>query len=121
MPSPLDLSHVAKLRDVEFRFVQPSVQWVVTTLRTANIKHLQQITIDSPIGIHRVQEVDRREWQDLDHLLVQLWASDSIIPKIIKYTKMPEWLGMTAAAPILLSELMNRGVECELGEYWELQ
>ena len=112
MPSPLDLSHVAKLKDVEFRFAQPSVQWIITTLRTANTKHLRWITIHSSVGIHRVQEVDRREWQDLDHLLVQLWASHSIIPKIV-HIKIPEWLGITAAAPILLSELVSRGLECE--------
>ena len=117
MPSPLDLSHVANLRDVGFRFARPSVQWIPATLCTANTKHLRQITIDSSIGIHKVQKLYRREWQGLDHLLVQLWASRSIIPKI-KYIKMPEWRGITAAAPILLSKLVKRRVECEVGDYY---
>ena len=104
---------------MEFRFTRPNVQWIVATLQSVNTKHLQKITIFSSVPLQQVREEDRREWQSLDHLLVQLWVSRSIIPKI-KYTKAPEWMGGGEAAPNLFPELVNRGVEREVGDYSEL-
>ena len=118
-PPPLDLSHVAKLKDVEFRFVRPSVQWIIATLQTAKTKHLRRVTVFSSIRLDKVQEVDRQGWQDLDHLLVQLWSSHSIVPKL-KYTKAPERMGVREAAPNLFPELVNRGVEFEVRNFSEL-
>ena len=113
-PPPLDLSQVARLQDVEICFAQSSVQWIVTTLRTANTKHLRQITIFPSVSLNKVQEVDLRGWQSLDHLLVQLWTSHSIIPKIkTKYTKTPERVDVGEVAPTLFPELVKRGVTCE--------
>ena len=97
---------------MEFRFARPSVHWVVTTLRTANIKHLRRITVHWAVDAHSVQEVDRQEWQDLDDLLVQLWTSHSIVPKIV-YTEVPELLCTAETVQVLLPELVSRGVECE--------
>ena len=97
---------------MEFYFTHLSVQWIVATLCTTNTQHLQQVTIHSDIGVCRVQEANRREWQDLDHLLVQLWTSHSVIQKIV-YTKVPEGMGITEAAQNLLPELMKRGAECK--------
>ena len=62
--------------------MRPSVQWIITTLQTAKTEHLQQITILTRFPFDGFVETDRPEWQELDHLLVQLWTSRSIIPNI---------------------------------------
>ena len=83
-------------------------------------KYLRQITIFSSISFDTAEEV-RREWQDLDHLLVRLWTSRSIIPKI-KYIGALERenVDLGEVAPSLLPELVNREVVCEVGNYSEL-
>ena len=120
IPPPLDLSHAAKLKGVEFRLETPAVKWVVATLQTANTECLQQITIFSAATFDFIMEVDHREWQDLDHLLVRLWISHSIIPKV-KCTMIEETMILTEAAPNLLSRLVNEGVECEAVDFSEFE
>ena len=62
--------------------MRPSVQWIVTTLQTAKTEHLQRITILARLRFDVFVETGRPEWQELDHLLVRLWTSRSIIPSI---------------------------------------
>ena len=120
-PPPLDLSHAIKLKDVGFHFDNLSVKWIVATLQTAKSKYLRQITIFSSTSFDTVEGEVRREWQDLDHLLVRLWTSRLIIPKI-KYISAPERedVDLGEVAPSLLPELVSRGVVCEVGDYLEL-
>ena len=106
VPPPLDLSHAAKLKSVELRFESLSVQWIVATLRIAKTECLRRVTIFIGVCFDVVEEVDRREWQDLDHLLVRLWTSHSIVPKL-RYVVTKETRSLV---PTLLPELVNRGL-----------
>ena len=84
---PLDLSKAAKLTDVEFQLAGPNIQWIIATLETAEASNLEQIIIRTPVGFQdRIGANVRQEWQDLDRLLVELWTSRSILPKIVLVT-----------------------------------
>ena len=119
MPFALDLSHTVKLKGVEFHLERPTVQWIVTTLQTARTRHLQQITIVSVATFNLIEEMDRQEWQDLDHLLVRLWTSHSIITKM-KCARARGRMVLREAVRILLPQLVSKGVECEVVDSWEL-
>ena len=114
VPPQLDLSKARRLKDIEFRFESPNVQWIVATLQTARLKHLRQIVIFSSATTSAIEEMDRREWQDLDNLLVRLWTSYSVTPAI-KYQRGMD-LGELASS--LLPELTEKGIICEVGEDW---
>ena len=58
--------------------------------------------------VHPVDEAILRKWQDLDHLLVQLWTSRSILPKI-RYERRDRGDDMGELAPTLLPGLTSRG------------
>ena len=110
MPS-LDLSKATKLKDVLFCYGR-NIQWVTTAIKTIKSKNLQQIAISSntytpPSG--QIREAVRQEWQDLDHLLVQLWTSHSIRPKIM-YQREKGKEEARGFAQRLLPELTRRGV-----------
>ena len=80
---PLDLSKLAKLKEVVLGCGGPSVQWIVITLQTAESINLEQITIRwSTASGTSIAESVHREWQDLDRVLLQFWISRSIRPKI---------------------------------------
>jgi hypothetical protein len=93
--APIDLSKATKLKDVVFRPGPLRVEWVVRALQTITPEHrnLQQITIHIPYYLTIVRDfADIRQvigiaqygvWWDLDRLLVQLWESRSIRPKVI--------------------------------------
>ena len=104
---PLDLSKATKLKSLLFRCVDPSIQRITMTLETVQSKDLRQITIH-PYGTFSglIGETARQEWQDLDRLLVQLWTSHSIRPKIVYEMGR----GGNNLAPSLLPELTRRGV-----------
>jgi len=80
---PLDLSKATKLKDIELSCNESDVQWVTTTVQTATPKSLRQITVTMRTNPYLVEETDHRELQDLDRILVQLWISRSIRPKVI--------------------------------------
>ena len=107
----LDLSKAAKLRDVAFNYLRSDIQWVTAMIKTIKSKNLQQIAIFSyiytPLST-QIKEAVHREWQDLDHLLVQLWTSHSVRLKIMYWM----WEGQDEArgfAQRLLPELTRRG------------
>ena len=105
VPPPLDLSHAAKLKSVELRFESLSARWIVATLQTAKTE-FRRVTDFIGVCFDMVEEVDHREWQDLDHLLVRLWASHLIVPKL-RYVVTKE---ARSLVPTLLPELVNRGL-----------
>ena len=127
-PGPIDLSKASKLKDIALRCGHLNREWVAKTLETITSQHqdLQQITV-YPIGLHRdVREHwnaverfivvnDGTPWLDVDHLLVQLWDSRSIRPRVAYSTgsEKEEVMG-----PIwnLFPELAKRGL-IDLVEY----
>ena len=81
-------------------------------IKTIKSKNLQQIAIFSyertPLSAQIKEAVDR-EWQDLDHLLVQLWTSHSVRLKIM-YRREEGEDEARGLAQRLLPELTRRGV-----------
>ena len=111
-PRPLVLSEVVKLKDVELKCIGLNVQWITTTLRTAKPTNLRKITITitSPDRlVNPVGEMVRREWRDVDYLLDQLWASDSVLPEIM-YEESETANGLGESVRSLLPELASKGV-----------
>jgi hypothetical protein len=59
-----------------------------------------------------IEDVDRRDWLDLGHLLVQFWESSSIRPKFVCLRRVKGerdaryWVGCWR----LLPEIMKRGI-----------
>jgi hypothetical protein len=83
MPPPLDLCKATKLREVAFVWTALDVRWITTVLQTAKSNNLQKINITFGVKfINPVNGTIRRAWQDLDRLLIELWASRSIYPTI---------------------------------------
>ena len=112
VPHPLDLSKAPKLKDVEFVAGYTGIQWITTTLQATIPKPLRQISIYS-YGTRFVAGETGREWQDLDRILVKLWTSYSILPKIVCCDRLQMF------APNLLPELTSRGISPEFRSYWK--
>ena len=112
-----DISVATKLNQLVFQCNWPTVKWVIMLLQTANSKDLRQITVRlNPRNFgHVVYETIRREWGDLDRLLVQLWTSHSIRPKVT-WGPRPGREDMRAYVSRLLPELDRRGL-VDLVEY----
>jgi len=115
----VDLSKATKLKDVTFQVNSPSVSWIATVLRTITPKHrdFRQISISIPYNsfqLHRIwpatQETIRRQGLDLDRLLVQIWESHSIHPRMT--CGVPAWDEEGVKGPIdwLLPEVARRGI-----------
>jgi hypothetical protein len=87
-----------------FRWGGLNIQWIITTLETAQLKTLRQITFHShavfPLG---PTEEMIQMWQDLDRLLNRLWTSHSVSSKIIHEDD------PGGVASRLLPELTKRG------------
>ena len=93
----IDLSKVAKLKQVTFRPKFPRAEWIDLALRTIrpDNQNLRQVSIyvddrGSPVSVSlgaNVGEVIgaelRRQWSELDRLLVELWESRSVRTKIV--------------------------------------
>ena len=83
----LDLSEVTKLKYVISSCNRSDVQWITTTVKTAGSKNLQKVAIYLYANIPaEIREAVCREWEDLDRLLVELWTSSSVRPKIMYHT-----------------------------------
>ena len=108
MPSS-DFSKITKLKNVVF-YCNGSTRWITTTVQTINLRSLQQITIDShhPIPAE-IEELNYQEWQELDHLLAQLWTSHSVRPRVA-FGRKEEVDDVRAITSRLLPELTRRGV-----------
>ncbi|KAF9780909.1 hypothetical protein BJ322DRAFT_288496 [Thelephora terrestris] len=102
-PPAVDLSNATKLKHLEFQWRGPDIQWITTAIQTAQFKTLLQITI----FMSSIRPISPRRkflgWHELDHLMVQLWTSHSILPKIL-YCNGPQELVAS-----LLPELTKRG------------
>ena len=110
MPSPLNLSNAMKLKYLNLRWGTLNVRWITVTIQTARSKILRRITIFLRNILLAPTEATLREWHELDHLLVQLWTSRSIISKIL-YKNTSEGL-----IPRLLPELTRKGFTRDQGQ-----
>ena len=85
---------------------------MAVALQTIKSKRLQQITVN-PYGtafvLNATEEMIYREWEDLDRLLIQLWTSRSIRPKVV-YEVRGEERSLGKYAPNLLPELTRGGL-----------
>ena len=97
-PATIDLSKAANLKEVTFRCVigLTGCRWIIMALETIILKHrdLRKISIQFVYGYDRPTDVDPNliqlneatkpgiRWSDLDSLLVQLFESRSIQPRI---------------------------------------
>ena len=116
LPS-LDLSKATKLKDIAFQTEQRSIEWVTTALQTITPQHqdLRQVLIHLPYYLtfsglfanirQLVGEASYEKWLCLDRLLVQLWESHSIRPKVVSATaQKKESIG------VLFPEITERGI-----------
>ena len=89
-------------------------------LKTIRLEHRDlHISISVPhylahIGVDAivkpaVGEANFEQWLDLDHILVELWESRSIRPKVIRTSLKGEKQGTRDCIGCLLPEMMRRG------------
>jgi len=83
------------LEDVVFQCGTMHIRWIIAALETITSKHrgLKQISIYIPYYIlasfdpasvrQNIGEETRREWVDLDRILVQFWESRAVRTKIV--------------------------------------
>jgi hypothetical protein len=106
-----------------FRLDWWGIQWVIMALQTITPKHqdLRQITIWLSyyltlcgVGTEArwtVGVAKYRQWLDLDRLLVRLWESHSIRPKVVVPTKRADQTkNMRGGIGSLLPEITKRGI-----------
>jgi hypothetical protein len=110
---------------VEFQPDDPrDVEWIIVALQTITPEHqdLRQITISvydnlipsdaDNIGADAEQtvgEANFRQWLNLDRLLVQIWESRSIRPKVI-FTEQEGMSVMRDCMGCLLPEITKKGI-----------
>ena len=105
----INLSSLAKLEDVVLEWGMQDVQWIATTLQTAESKNLRQITLHSHAFIEiPFPETFLRGWRDLDRFLLQLWTLRSVRSKIA-IMKGLEGRDLGGLASMLLPGLASRG------------
>ena len=117
----INLSKATRLKDVTFRAESPSIEWITMALQTITPEHrdLRQISFDvhyltnfnAEATFRRlIREAILGHWLDLDRLLVRLWESHSIRPKIICATPGQERQSVRSWVGGLLPETTRRGV-----------
>jgi len=121
-PTPLDLSKATKLRHVTFRSGSQKVDWITMVLQTITPKNreLRQVSIHVPYELtcfdvgydirKIVGEADYRQWLDLDCLLIQLWESHSIRPRVVCTTLWENEQNTKYCIGCLLPEITGRGM-----------
>lgn len=98
------------------------MEWITTALQTITPEHreFRQITIHVAYGLtlfnvgynirRAVGETIYKGWLDLDRLLVQLWESHSIRPKVMTATSGEKMRGTKYCIKRLLPEMTRRGL-----------
>ena len=111
-----DLSQAAKLRDLMLLGRRSNIHWIVAALQTVQPKNLQQVTIHpSTLPRGNPGEIDHRDWEDLDRLLVEFWTSHSVRSQLV-YSPNSGGRDTRDRVPTLLPELTKRGL-VDLVEY----
>ena len=88
----IDFSNVIRLQEVAFHLEELHDVWTTLALKTLTSKHrnLQRVSIYIPITFTRMLEETRRQWMDLDRVLVQLWESNAIRIQVVYFGRMRE-------------------------------
>ena len=88
----IDFSNVIRLQEVAFHLEELHDVWTALALKTLTSKHrnLQRVSIYIPITFTRMLEETRRQWMDLDRVLVQLWESNAIRIQVVYFGRMRE-------------------------------
>lgn len=129
-----DLSKATKLRGVFFLCGRLGTEWISMTLRTITPDHrdLQRISISLPSDLtsnhanpaelrHAIGEVIYKRWLELDRLLIQLWESHSIRPKLLYYAPSgKDEEGPRSCVESLLPEIMGRGLADLVNRRWQV-
>jgi hypothetical protein len=121
-PTPLDLSGATKLKCIKFEWRNWNIQWIIRTLQTAQFETLRNITVSfhekalqiitvclHDMSLVRMEQMFRL-WHELDHLLVQLSISHSILPRILYRADSEK------VVPVLFPELTKQGFSVMEGE-----
>lgn len=113
---PLRLSDAAKLKDVDFGWDNSDVRWIVKSLHSATSTNIENISIKlnaRAVFADPVEETTHRGWRDLDRLLIQLWTSRSVVPRITfaKTRRRRQRNDLGQLAPNLLPGLADRGLK----------
>ena len=99
---------------MEFQQYEADIRWINATLKTAKSENLQKISIHFSTVLlltNLVDPIDETiclEWQELDHLLVNLWTTRSVRLELT-YEKRGGGIGLGVPVPKLLPELTRRG------------
>ena len=121
-PASLDLSNAKKLGGVTFWSISVKVEWITTALQTITPEHreFRLITIHVPYGLvlfkvgddirQAVGETIHQGWLDLDRLLVRLWESNSIRPRVECDGRGEEEQSLNYCIGCLLPEITRRGI-----------
>ena len=89
----IDLSGTTKLQEVAFQPSHNYIGWVATALKTITPEHTNLRRISIAIRFYSMPvpryftEGTYAQWVDLDHVLVQLWHSHSILVKFVYFTR----------------------------------
>ena len=120
-PTPIDLPKATKLRNASFVPAFLNVKWITLALQTITPKHrdLRLICIHLPSDrVFTGTSLNARQiigggvysqWLTLDRVLVQLWESRSVRPKIT-YIPSPEKKEIRELMECLLPEMTKRGI-----------
>ncbi|KAF9642424.1 hypothetical protein BDM02DRAFT_3124560, partial [Thelephora ganbajun] len=118
----IDLSRATKLKEAVFRPETLHVIWLVLALQTitSEQRYLHQISIhvhfhpsfiDDPANLRQtVREDIYREWADLDRILVRLWESYRICPRVVYSVASDRKEMMCRRIGSLLPEITERGI-----------
>ena len=99
---------------MEFQQYEADIRWINATLKTAKSENLQKISIHFSTVLlitNLVDPIDETiclEWQELDHLLLNLWTTRSVRLELT-YEKRGGGIGLGVPVPKLLPELTRRG------------
>ncbi|KAF9644817.1 hypothetical protein BDM02DRAFT_843190 [Thelephora ganbajun] len=122
----IDLSRATKLKEAVFQSKTLHVTWLVLALQSITPKHiyLHQIAIHVPeipnlFGHGWItSEMIYRQWTDLDRVLVQLWESYGIRPKVMHSVTEKKKEIQRERIGDLLPEITERGI-IELEDFVE--
>lgn len=109
----IDLSNTPKLKDINFTFRNPDVNWATQALQTADINNLQSVSLTTNFYVisraGKSGTVDLG-WENLDRLLVQFWTSTSLRPKLTCRASLFDLANPRDIFARLLPESMGRGI-----------
>lgn len=118
----IDLSKARRIKDVVFRPGSQNVEWITMALQTIVPEHrdFRQITIRVSYyltlfeingnGRRVIGEAIYRQWSVLDRLLVQLWDSRSIRPRVVCTKPGGKVQNAETRVGCLLPEMARRGM-----------